>query len=533
MKSMEFTQKLLCRMGEVVHQGQRERGCASLYLDSLGKIFSSQFADQIPKTDGAIHELKRFLEENSQHSLLNSGLKNRLKLHLDRFDTLSELRDEIHLLKMRYAQAINQYTFSYILPTIDMMIELAQQEQEYTSDLVTAFSNFLQWKERIGMERALGARGFYVFSFRNPDFYDRFVSLVTEQKSYLETFKSLASPQQISVVEAAIDKDDLSALQNINSLLEDNVPAEKIEKYDAESWFALLTRMIDSLREAELKMLEHLVDKEVLQPVEAVASPPNKDAKGKLKHYRQFLESLPTFAMLESKELDEILSFSQIREYKKDKLLFLRDEPATRLYIILEGWVKAYNGLVSGEEAILQMLGKGETLLESAVFLNAPSPISAQVVEQATLLSIPAPVIRQRLQSSPKLALSMLNTVSLRSQRLVHQIELSRLKTVRERVGWFLLRLALNQEGQDGIIHLPYEKSVIASYLDMRPETLSRVLQKFRQDGFEIASDHVKPRDRWALCDFCEVEMAGQCTHAKSEDCPRPELYDIPTLEQI
>tara|TARA_R110002096_G_scaffold166630_7_gene335973 strand:- start:5 stop:727 length:723 start_codon:yes stop_codon:yes gene_type:complete len=233
------------------------------------------------------------------------------------------------------------------------------------------------------------------------------------------------------------------------------------------------------------------------------------------------------FAALDDADFDELMSFAQIRDYEKDKLLYLKDEPAARLYVILEGWVKAYNGLESGEEAILQMLGSGETLLETAVFLNVPTPVSAQVVERALLLSIPAPVIRQRIQSSPQLAVNMLNTVSLRSQRLVQQLELSRLKSAHERVGWFLLRLALNQKPKDGIIFLPYEKSIIASYLDMRPETFSRTLQKFKKDGFEVASDRVNMPDYKALCDFCDAELAGQCARLETPECPRPELADL------
>ena len=41
------------------------------------------------------------------------------------------------------------------------------------------------------------------------------------------------------------------------------------------------------------------------------------------------------------------------------------------------------------------------------------------------------------------------------------------------------------------MVELPYDKSLIASYLDMKPETFSRTLKKFKQKGFEIRKDAV------------------------------------------
>jgi CRP-like cAMP-binding protein len=524
--SLEKNQAFLLLLGDFVHQVQKERGCASLYLDSMGKTFSNQLVEQICIVDDSVRALEMLCSDAGFQKALPEDFSNRLTPFLYKLSTLNSLREQINTISIRYIQAVNQYTFGFIMPAIDLMIEISQRETEHQSSQVPAFANFIQWKERVGMERAVGSRGFYTFSFRNQEFYDRFATLALEQKTYFNTFKALATEEQATLLDQAVDMDDLQNLNEINQLIEDGAPANEIERFTSEAWFALLTRMIDGLRNAEIAMVKGL----------ATAPEPTKEkqtketSKGRMARYRPFLKTLPTFSSLEEAELDELLSFAQIREHGKDKLIFLRDEPATRLYIVLDGWVKVYNGLETGEEAILQMLGKGETLLESAVFLNVPAPISAQVVEPALLLSIPAPVIRQRLQSSPTLALNMLNTVSLRSQRLVHQIELSRLKTAQERVGWFLLRIALNQDERDHVLHLPYEKSIIASYLDMRPETFSRTLQKFRKDGFEIASDHVTVPDDRALCKFCDVELASQCDHEGSSICPRQGEYGFSNI---
>lgn len=527
-KNNHLVQELILLLGDLVHQIQRERGSASLYIDSMGRIFSRRFLEQTTIVDQSIQNFQSFYMRTEVRDALPVNFESRLKILSKKYENLPSLRDNIHLMSTRYTKALNDYTFQYSLPTIDAMIELAQRAPDHNSALVSAFSNFVQWKEKVGLERALGARGFYTFSFRNQEFCDRFVTLIAEQKSYQETFKALASPSQLTIAQNAINDDDLSALASINRLLEDGAPPNEIEKYDGETWFELLTRMIDKLRLAEIELVKSLAGTGKTVPSLHSQKPSQKKgADALLTHYKPFLKSLPTFAAIDDHDLEEILSFAQVREYSKDKLLFMRDEPATRLYIVLDGWVKVYNGLETGEEAILQMLGSGETLLESAVFLNVPAPVSAQVVEHALLLSVPAPVIRQRIQSNPQLAVNMLNAVSIRSQRLVQQIELSRLKSAQERVGWFLLRLALNQKTNDGVIFLPYEKSIIAAYLDMRPETFSRTLQKFKKEGFQVSADQVQIPKRQALCDYCDVELAGHCQIAHTPDCPRPELSEM------
>ena len=140
----------------------------------------------------------------------------------------------------------------------------------------------------------------------------------------------------------------------------------------------------------------------------------------------------------------------------------------SRYYLILEGWVKLYKSTDAGDEAVLQMLSAGDSLMEAAVFLNIPSLVSAQVVQGAKLLSLPAPIIRQSLRDNKDLALNMIGGLSMRSQGLIRQIEHSRLKTATERVGWFLLKLGIEQSGgKANAITLPYDKSTIASYLDM------------------------------------------------------------------
>jgi hypothetical protein len=106
---------------------------------------------------------------------------------------------------------------------------------------------------------------------------------------------------------------------------------------------------------------------------------------------------------------------------------------------------------------------------------------------------------------------------------LRNHIEQLTLHTAEERVGRFLLdqRLAAGESGKD--ITLPFDKSLIAGYLGIKPETLSRALQYFKDNGFIVDRNHLRMPDKNALCDYCDSITEQQCHRSHTDDCPNHE----------
>lgn len=117
----------------------------------------------------------------------------------------------------------------------------------------------------------------------------------------------------------------------------------------------------------------------------------------------------------------------------------------------------------------------------------------------------------------------MLSTVAGRSQALISQFEQLTLKTVTQRVGWFLLKLFLENGERTKQIKLPYDKSLIAGFLGMKPETFSRTLQALKEHGIHIDRNVITLPDVYALCDFCDADLASKCSRAGTKECPNPD----------
>ena len=49
-----------------------------------------------------------------------------------------------------------------------------------------------------------------------------------------------------------------------------------------------------------------------------------------------------------------------------------QDDPATAFFIVVDGWIKLYRITVAGDEAIINVLAKGDSFAESAAFTGQP-----------------------------------------------------------------------------------------------------------------------------------------------------------------
>ncbi len=506
-------------IGDVIHALQKERGCSAMLLGSHGELFSDRIKRQFEASDVTIKALKDSLDNWRSAKSLDEKQINKLASNLDNFDELKSFRKKLVAQELTTSKTIDHYSHMLIGPLLQQMIEIALFAKGVNPVSASALNAFLHWKERLGLERAIGLRGFIAHNFQNPEFIERFLFLLSEQSNYQRTYLALANETQRELVQSVLQDVRSKKLEHLQELMSQSPETQELIDVSPEDWFDLVTAKIDALQTVMNQLIDTLYEPAPKTTTGEVCQVANNNNQSLQSEYTPLINSLQIFSGLSSASLNELMTHAQIRTVSKGKLLFLASEQANRLYIILKGWVKIFQGSVKGDETVLQMLSSGDAIMETAVLLNLSYPVSAQIAENATILSLPAPVFRERIKQDSDLATNFLTSMSYRSQGLINKMALSRLKTVDERVGWFLLKLALEQGHKTRYIDLPYEKSLIASYLDMKRETFSRALKRFKQKGFKIENNRVILPALTSLCEFCDQSLAEQCPRFNRDEC--------------
>ena len=169
------------------------------------------------------------------------------------------------------------------------------------------------------------------------------------------------------------------------------------------------------------------------------------------------------------------------KTYDKGQMLFVHGDDASRFHLIQSGWVKLYRETLDGTQAVVDILPAGNIFGETAIFEDDKYPYCAEVVEPATIMSFPLSALKSEIENNNKLALSMLSSMARYRRQQDREIEHLSLQNASQRIGCFLLRLT-DQNAKGAVtIHLPYDKTLVASRLGMQPETFSRALAKLRE----------------------------------------------------
>jgi len=220
----------------------------------------------------------------------------------------------------------------------------------------------------------------------------------------------------------------------------------------------------------------------------------------------EVVRETPLFSGLTDESVTDILKGARLKKYERGEMLFLRGDPVDRFFVLLEGWIKVFRDTPDGDQSVVAVMKPGDGFAQAAIFTGRPTfPASAEIVDDARLVEIPSGPFLSRLKEDSELSLKMLGAVSERMLQLVQHIEQLQFRSTSERLADFLVGLAEQDEGP-ATIRLPYDKSLIAARLGMKPESLSRALAKLRKLGVSSKSNLVEVEDLERLREFCRPD---------------------------
>ncbi|GMQ87255.1 MAG: methyl-accepting chemotaxis protein [Gammaproteobacteria bacterium] len=193
MEAVSPLAQLAVKASSMVHETQKERGATAGFLGSKGKKFVTELPAQRSNTDQKFSELKGFLQDFDS-APYGSSFESDLNAALSKLGRISGIRSSVSSLNISGGEAIGYYTGlnAAFIGIIGNMTALSSNGE--ISRNIAAYVNFLQGKERAGVERAVMANTFARDAF-GPRMFDKFSKLVTEQDTYANVYLSLATPE--------------------------------------------------------------------------------------------------------------------------------------------------------------------------------------------------------------------------------------------------------------------------------------------------------------------------------------------------
>ena len=233
----------------------------------------------------------------------------------------------------------------------------------------------------------------------------------------------------------------------------------------------------------------------------------------------EIITSTSLFKELNRPQIEDLLNLSNISSYVKGEILFHQGDVVENVYLILDGSMKILRTSEYGNEVILQLLHFGNTFMETSVFLESFSPVSAQIVKDTTLLAIPFSFVRHLLCINSQFSQGLIKVISEKNKETFLKLESILLKSPVQRIGYYLLGLLVELGSSQRTIKLPDPKSLIAGYLGMKPETFSRAMAEIKKLGVNVKGDEVTLLTISSLCRFCDIDTTLKCQKARSPEC--------------
>lgn len=251
--------KLDAAISSLVHETQKERGYTAGYLGSKAKKFVQQLPQQQKLTDEKIEALHQFLANSEMEKILTSDTYMYLQKALQELQEIAGVRKRVVAQKIASKEAITYYT-NMNKKFLNFIAKASTQAADAKlADQTLAYYNFLQAKERAGIERAIGSATFAQDKFLG-NAKAKLESLISEQNSYMDSFEILADKEDITYLHNTLQGKAVQEVERMRNILKN---ATQIGGFgvDAAYWFATMTKKINLLKDVENYMGENLKGK--------------------------------------------------------------------------------------------------------------------------------------------------------------------------------------------------------------------------------------------------------------------------------
>jgi CRP/FNR family cyclic AMP-dependent transcriptional regulator len=197
-----------------------------------------------------------------------------------------------------------------------------------------------------------------------------------------------------------------------------------------------------------------------------------------------YFESVNLFNMLCPHKVKKMGSTHTFTNYKKEQFIYIPEDSATHIYMIVSGRVKIGHYLENGEEVVTAILTNGEIFGELAMAGEDKRRDFAQAIEDVTICPLTTQELKELMYENKELSFKILKLIGLRLMKLERKLELLVFKDARTRIIEFLKDAASwkgIKVGFETMIQTRLTHKEIASLTGTSRQTVTTILNELKE----------------------------------------------------
>jgi len=196
------------------------------------------------------------------------------------------------------------------------------------------------------------------------------------------------------------------------------------------------------------------------------------------------LSNVVLFRGIAQRQLCDLAARSRALHCRRGTTICPQGQCQPGLFALAYGQVKlAFRG-PDGDERVLRIVGPADSFGLAVALLGRPLPYDAVALDDTFLVMVPTGAVLALVENDPRFMRTVLNSLAERTVALLGEVESGALQCGVQRLASYLDSLAV-PNGHDGTFtaRLPATKTVVASRLGVKKETLSRMLRELARKG--------------------------------------------------
>jgi len=233
----------------LVHEMQKERGRSAVFIGSKGQKMANSLTTQRRATDAKHATLTRALQDFPR-DVYGPVFDSKKRTVLDTLTKLGNVRGQVSALKVTTPQMAGYYTgtIAGLLNMVEVLSALSTDAD--ITRAIAAYINFLQGKERAGIERAMGGNGFGSGRFA-PPILQRFIGLIAQQEDLFRQFNIFATDSQRRFFRETLKGKAVDEVARMQTIAVASPQSGGLGGIDAGYWFATITSKINLMKTVE------------------------------------------------------------------------------------------------------------------------------------------------------------------------------------------------------------------------------------------------------------------------------------------